>query len=198
VRYLSQLLFVLGIALLTGCNTIGQDARGVENFAQVSPDLYRGAQPTPEGIKMLAARNIKTVVNLRDRDEVDPNEAELVRQTGMQYFTLHLDARKATHQDAHAFLAILEKAPKPIFVHCHAGRDRTGLVVAAYRILLQQWTTEAAEKELYSYGHYWALFPRISRLVTTMTDATPASALARATARAGEKVDAATEAPARN
>jgi protein tyrosine/serine phosphatase len=197
VRHIPVLLIVLAGAMLAGCSTVGQNATGIQNFAQVSPDLYRGAQPTAAGIKMLADRHVRTVVNLRDQDEVDPKEAELVRDAGMHYIVLNQDAENCSIKDVENFLAILVTAPRPIFVHCHAGRDRTGLAVAAYRICMQRWTAEAAKKELYSYGHYWALFPKIGKLVTTIGNATPARLLADAPAQASDKV-AAADVPAKN
>jgi uncharacterized protein (TIGR01244 family) len=198
VRHLPCFIVALAAALLAGCSTVGQNATGIQNFAQVSPDLYRGAQPTAAGFKMLAARHVKTVVNLRDTDETDPNEAQLVKDAGMKYYALPQDADKASLKDVEDFLAIVATAPRPIFVHCHAGRDRTGLAVAAYRVCVQKWTAQAAKKELYSYGHYWALFPRIREVVTAVGQATPATILAAATARATAKVQAVAQAPAKN
>jgi protein tyrosine/serine phosphatase len=198
VRKIPLLLVLLIGTLLAGCSTVGQNATGIQNFAQVSPDLYRGAQPTAAGIKMLAARHVKTVVNLRGQDEIDPREADQVRQAGMHYIVLNQDAENCTIKDVEDFLHVLLTTPRPIFVHCHAGRDRTGLAVAAYRICMQKWTVAAAKKELYAYGHYWALFPKIGEVVTSLGDATPARLLADATAKAAEKVNAVAQAPAKN
>jgi hypothetical protein len=42
---------------------------GVENFAKISPALWRGAQPTAEGFRSLEAAGVKTVINLRGRHD---------------------------------------------------------------------------------------------------------------------------------
>ncbi|MEI8195437.1 MAG: hypothetical protein WCI73_05970, partial [Phycisphaerae bacterium] len=64
------------------------DLPGLSNFAQVSPNLYRGAQPTAEGFRQLKKMGIKTVVNLRawhtDRDEL--------KGTGLRYVQIPCNA----------------------------------------------------------------------------------------------------------
>jgi len=40
-------------------------------------------------------------------------------------------------------------------VHCAAGKDRTGTVVAAYRIAHQKWTNQQALAEAQQIGLHW-------------------------------------------
>ncbi len=40
----------------------------------------------------------------------------------------------------------------PVFVHCKRGADRTGMVVAVYRISHDQWENKKALSEAKSYG----------------------------------------------
>ena len=47
-------------------------------------------------------------------------------------------------------MKILRDAPKPILVHCQHGSDRTGAVIALYRILFQNMSKVEAIKELKS------------------------------------------------
>lgn len=47
---------------------------------------------------------------------------------------------------------------RPLFLHCHMGVDRTGFIVAAYRMMYQGWTYEAALKEMRDNGHQWWLY----------------------------------------
>jgi tyrosine-protein phosphatase SIW14 len=47
----------------------------------------------------------------------------------------------------------LMDAPKPILVHCARGSDRTGVVIAMYRIIFQNWTKEEAIKEMRDGGY---------------------------------------------
>jgi uncharacterized protein (TIGR01244 family) len=171
VRIFLKLWPLVAGLVLASCGTVGQRRTGIDNFDQVSPTLYRGAQPTEEGFKALAARGIKTVINLRDSD--DRREAQQVRDAGMAYLHLSWDSEKATEEDAEEFLALLEQARGPIFVHCLVGRDRTGMAVAAYRLRVQGWTLQAALQDLNAHGHFWMLYPEVRTALTKLAH-TPA------------------------
>ena len=40
----------------------------------------------------------------------------------------------------------------PVYVHCRRGCDRTGAVIACYRILVENWDAERAIAEARSFG----------------------------------------------
>ncbi len=118
---------------------------GLPNFHQVSGDLYRGAQPTAEGIQELQKIGIKTVVNLRyfhsDRDEIGDTKlaSEHIRMIALFPRESHIIR----------FLRIMtDDARKPVFVHCLHGSDRTGVIVAAYRIVVQGRSKDEALEEM--------------------------------------------------
>jgi protein tyrosine phosphatase (PTP) superfamily phosphohydrolase (DUF442 family) len=124
---------------------------GVGNFAKVSDVLYRGEQPTAEGMKELKKLGIKTVVNLRDfhsdRDEI--------KGTGLQYVHIRCAAWHPEEQDVVAFLKVLnDPANQPVFVHCWQGSDRTGMMVLSYRVTEQGWSVDDAIKELPNFGFH--------------------------------------------
>jgi len=127
----------------------------VGNWHQVSAQLYRSAQPSPAGFAEIKQRGIRSVLNLRalhdDDDEADGLGLELYR-VPMYAFSLNED--KVVEA-----LRIIHRAPKPILVHCLHGADRTGTIVALYRILFQHWSRDAAIREMTSdqYGFH-ALF----------------------------------------
>ena len=54
---------------------------------------------------------------------------------------------------------IIQTARKPVYVHCLHGVDRTGFVIAAYRMIHQGWTLDKAYQECLDMGHhvfwYW-------------------------------------------
>jgi tyrosine-protein phosphatase SIW14 len=53
-------------------------------------------------------------------------------------------------------LALLnDPAAGPIFVHCRRGADRTGTVIAAYRISHDKWSGEKALHEAQDLGMAW-------------------------------------------
>ena len=159
------LLLVLAFA---ACGTVGHPIVGIDNFDQVSPELFRGAQPSAQGIRTLAAMHVQTVINLRDDD--DPREAAELRAAGMTYVHIPLDAETVTPADADRVLATLTEAKGPVFVHCLVGRDRTGMAVAAYRMNVQGWTQQAAVKDLYDHGHFWIWFPKVREAIAHLAE----------------------------
>ena len=127
------------------------------NFHQVNPQLYRGAQPKAGGINKLAALGIKTIVNLRGEDDHTRAEAVAARDLGLRYFAVPMpgSSRPADEQMQRVLAIINSPENQPVFVHCKRGADRTGTVIACYRILKDCWTASQAKKEAEHYGMYW-------------------------------------------
>lgn len=125
------------------------EAPPLENFHRVSGELYRGAQPTREGMKRLAALGIKTVVNLR----LTGSDREELRGTGLDYEHIDVDPFRMGDDDVIRFLRIVAKpARTPVFVHCTHGADRTGTMCAMYRIVICGWSKADAIREMVSGG----------------------------------------------
>jgi tyrosine-protein phosphatase SIW14 len=142
------------------------DIPGVNNFAQVSPILYRGEQPTREGFLELKRRGIKTVINLRNHH----SDEKFLVGTGLRYVRIKSTAVRIEDEDTLAFLAALhDPANQPVFVHCLHGSDRTGAAVAAYRIVEQGWTAEEAIRELRNFGHHEYFFG-VRRYIRRLAD----------------------------
>ncbi len=122
---------------------------GLPNLHKVSENLYRGAQPTAEGMKQLEKMGIKTVVNLRsghsDRDEI--------KDTGLSYEHINMTTWNPKTEDVVRFLQIVTDSSRtPVFVHCKHGADRTGTVCAIYRIVLEGWSKDEAIEEMTKGG----------------------------------------------
>lgn len=134
--------------------------RELPNFQEVNSQLYRGAQPKSGGIKRLSQMGIKTIVNLRGADETTRNEEAEARVAGLRYFNIPLrQFGRPTDEQVERVLNILNDSDnQPVFVHCRLGADRTGLVVAIYRIAHDGWTSERAKAEANKYGmHPWEI-----------------------------------------
>jgi protein tyrosine phosphatase (PTP) superfamily phosphohydrolase (DUF442 family) len=122
---------------------------GVNNCYLVTTNLYRGAQPTAEGMKQLKALGVKTVVNLRawhsDKDKV--------AGTGMNSVRFEAKPWHAEEEDVVGFLKVVTDTNNlPVFVHCQRGADRTGMMCAMYRIVVCGWTKPEAIDEMKNGG----------------------------------------------
>lgn len=124
--------------------------KGVANAAQVTPRLYRGAQPNAQGFETLANMGVNIVVDLRGSRE---DERERVNKLGMQYVSIPWHC-PFPHDDVFArFLSLLRQNPtQKVFVHCRLGDDRAGMTIAAYRMAEQGWTAKEAMQEMEAYG----------------------------------------------
>jgi protein tyrosine phosphatase (PTP) superfamily phosphohydrolase (DUF442 family) len=123
---------------------------GVPNFGEVTSQLLRGGQPTEQGFKELSKRGVGLVVNLRGDSKV---EREQVQKLGMQYVSIPWHCASPKDAQMAEFLKILRGNPdKKIFVHCRLGVDRTGMMIASYRIAEQGWTAARAQREMSAFG----------------------------------------------
>jgi uncharacterized protein (TIGR01244 family) len=142
----------------------GTAVPGIHNFYKVDEHVYRGAQPTEEGIHYLAKLGIKTVIDLREPGERARNEEAAVTGAGMKYINVPMTGLTApTESETARLLGILEDATTgPVFVHCMRGADRTGAVIASYRIEHDGWDNARALKEAMANGMSFFQLPRQS------------------------------------
>ena len=89
----------------------------------------------------------------------------------MNYICIETKAWAVEPKKIKLFLHELRTRPRPIFVHCLAGRDRTGLGIAIYRIVDQGWTRQEAIKELHAHRYNWLLYPGIEKYIRTFNPA---------------------------
>jgi tyrosine-protein phosphatase SIW14 len=125
------------------------------NFQRVDDHVSRGAQPTNSGFSDLAQLGFKTVVDLRDIGEhSQADEQKLVTDLGMRYVSIPMKGMSAPKDEQiAALLALLnDTTSEPVFVHCKRGADRTGTVIAIYRISHDRWENDKALNEAKSFG----------------------------------------------
>ncbi len=129
---------------------------GVSNFAKVSPRLYRGGQPTPAGFEKLKKMGVDIVVDLRLSGKEE--ERERVTKAGMQFVALPWHCLRPRDATFARFLTLLREHPdKKFFVHCRYGDDRTGMMIAAYRMAMEGWTRQEAREEMNKFGFHHSL-----------------------------------------
>ena len=122
---------------------------GLPNFYKVSEALYRGAQPSAEGMQELKNMGIKTVVNLRTWH----SDLGKLGDTGLE--SIHIPMIALYPKEEHVIRVlqlVTDKEYAPVFVHCKHGADRTGIIVASYRIVVEGWSKEKAIEEMTQGG----------------------------------------------
>lgn len=124
---------------------------GIPNFAEVTPHLYRGGQPSDAAFTDLKKMGIDIVVDMRSGNR--KHEKQVVTKLGMHYVQISWHCPFPSDKPFTEFLKIVEANPeKKILVHCRLGDDRTGMAVAAYRMAEQGWSAERAMGEMHEFG----------------------------------------------
>ncbi|MGH7971008.1 MAG: fused DSP-PTPase phosphatase/NAD kinase-like protein [Limisphaerales bacterium] len=147
----SLLLAVAGLDCLAGPRGVPAQ-NGIGNFGQVSEHLYRGAQPSPATVTNLSRLGVRLIIDLREPDKRS-EEGAAARAAGLSYTNMPLRGLgRPTGQQVKDILALIDSSPGPVFIHCKHGCDRTGTIVACYRIQHDGWTSGEALKEAVHYG----------------------------------------------
>lgn len=127
------------------------------NFGRVDGDLLRAGQPNREGFRLLAEKGVKTVLTLRWG--VSEDELTEGARRGIFVLNVRMDGIFLPSFDqVDRALSDLREARKPLLVHCRYGKDRTGVVVAAYRVAEQGWEISRAVEESERFGCCHRLF----------------------------------------
>jgi uncharacterized protein (TIGR01244 family) len=124
-------------------------ASGVDNFAKVSSTVWRGAQPSDQSLEKLAQGGIKTVIDLRLDGEGTEHESKTASTLGLQYVHIPMGFAKPSSEKILAFLKVITTpANQPVYVHCRQGADRTGMLCAIYRRLVENWSFDQCWAEM--------------------------------------------------
>jgi protein tyrosine/serine phosphatase len=140
---------------------------GVPNLGRVHARLLRGGQPSDDGFRALAARGVTLVIDLRQGDERSGAERALVTGLGMEYVAIPMSGwRTPRPEEVERFLELLRDAGSgTVFVHCRRGAERTGVMIAAYRMAVQGWRPAEARAEMDAYRFRAWLHPHLVRWV---------------------------------
>jgi len=175
---------VLALLVSTSVAQSAATYKELPNFHQVSEKLYRGGQPLDGGMKRLSELGIKSVINLRGEDDLSRQEQKAAEAAGLRYFGVSMPglSAPADEQVARVLALMDDPANQPVFIHCKRGSDRTGTMVAVYRIAHEGWTAERATAEAQKHGLSWMEFGMkgyISDYYKRRTQVEPATATSR-------------------
>jgi protein tyrosine/serine phosphatase len=151
---LATLLMVFSFTVITSAQTAPSEFPNVKikNFGQMDERYYRGAQPEIGDYQSLKELGVKTVIDLRN-DPTDYEKRE-VEALGMKYVNIPMSGWKSPKDsDVEMFLKLLnDQSTGTVYVHCKAGKHRTGITGAAYRMTKNGWDYEKSYKEMKNYN----------------------------------------------
>jgi tyrosine-protein phosphatase SIW14 len=140
---------------------------GLPNFAKVSEQLSRGGQPEATGFAELKKLGVDIVVNLRHEPDEITRERSLVQTQDLEYVSIPWRGKNDPDTaQVVQFLELLRANPdKQIFVHCQRGAERTGVMVACYRMTAESWNVDRAADEMELFGFRAWRFGHLKKFV---------------------------------
>ena len=142
------------ILFLTSCaHVYTAPKQETGQIIKVSEGLYRG--PRLVDLNELKSLKIHTILNLEDNSEAIQKESEAAEQLGIVMINIPMSgiSRPKRADLLKAVKIIEDQGARPIYVHCLHGRDRTGYVIAADKIMHHGWSVERAFQEAIDKGH---------------------------------------------
>lgn len=131
-----------------------KETQALPNFHKVTDYLYRGGEPSPEGMHQLQKMGVKTLIDLRAKTEAAHDEEQLAKKLGMKYINMTMTSEAPTKNQVETLLATIDSAKEknePVLVHCAHGSDRTGCMIGIWRVTRDNWAYDDAYKEMRKY-----------------------------------------------
>lgn len=128
---------------------------------QFTFNLFRGSRP--KSYAALAFYDIKNVISLQSGFEDSVTESLYEHQDphsfGMFRFNVYCsNIFPPTAAQVNMVMFFLNVGDRNTFLHCHSGVDRTGFMVACYRMRVDKWSFREAHAEWVKKGRHWWYF----------------------------------------
>lgn len=138
----------------------------LKNVHEINEELYRSDQPSRSDFKELERIGIRTVISLRSVI----GDARKLKETNIQLISIPMRTRAISFGHVVEVLKAMSTCERPLLIHCRRGIDRTGCMIAFYRMVFHDWSREQAIKEFLSeeYGYSKTLFPSVLELLRSM------------------------------
>jgi protein tyrosine/serine phosphatase len=124
------------------------------NFHTITEgEAYRSGQLDMDELEYyIRKHNIRSIVNLRGENRMQPwykEEIEFCDKNDIKHYDISLSSDKGPSQgDVRKLMEIIKNAPHPVLIHCLAGADRSGLVAAMWKVIVDKEPKTEAEKQL--------------------------------------------------
>lgn len=140
------------------CNPNSISRKEIPNFHRVDNDLYRGGHPSCTGLAQLESLGVRTFIDLGGAGGAFHHCKSARNGTGIQVYHVKVSVADITllgisDEKLRTIFALMQKSPKPVFVSCSLGRDRTGVITALYRMKRGEMSFAEAEDEAIYYGY---------------------------------------------
>jgi protein tyrosine phosphatase (PTP) superfamily phosphohydrolase (DUF442 family) len=178
---LSSLLVFLALffSLLFSTAALAQESEhdapltaSISNFEAVTPGLWRGGEPDEKGLENLAQSGVSTIIDLRMWSGAADKESKSANKLGLKYVRIPMTYWGPSRESVRQFFATVAANKDGVtFVHCHQGADRTGTLVALYRVLVQKWEYPRVYKEMRAHHFKPWLFTLKDKIETTASAA---------------------------
>ena len=124
------------------------------NFHEVAPDIYRSGLVSERAAPLLKELGVKTVLSFDNNLKRVRKEEEFLERAGIKFVSIPWSGWDHPEDETiEKALALLESPQaRPILVHCKHGQERTGVVIACWRIAYEDWPAEEAYKEMKAHG----------------------------------------------
>ena len=141
---------------------VAVSTQGVPNLWRVEPDLYRSARPQSAGFRELEKLGVKAVLDVES-----PADEAAAKGTKLKLFHVPMNAFGLRDESVLEAMKILsDPANRPIVIHCQHGADRTGAMMALYRVVVEGWSKDDAIREMNAGGyHHSSWFSNLDRYV---------------------------------
>lgn len=135
---------------------VGRVDNGIPNFQKTTDSIFRGGRPSEQGLQFLKKAGFKTIINIENNSKAIKNEMAIAKRLGLLMYSSPMSWQTTPDdKQVNTILAALQNPQMyPIFIHCHYGKDRTGLIIGLYRVFVQKWNPKDAYSEMLKYGYH--------------------------------------------
>jgi protein tyrosine/serine phosphatase len=141
----------------SGCGGVPAKSQPTDpagNFKEVSTGIYRGGRPDQAGVEVdLPNLGVKTIIDLENDDQAIALERSWAQQAGINFISKPMNGMDSPNDGEVNDILAKIRTEQPVYVHCMQGHDRTGLVIALYRVFYEGWSPKAAHDEMMADGY---------------------------------------------
>jgi protein tyrosine/serine phosphatase len=124
------------------------------------------------GFKSLQQMRTSIIVNFRDETSEVASEKREVESLGMKYVNIPWSGTsEPSSPQVVQFLDLVRANPNArIFIQCKRGADRTGVMIASYRMAVEHKAVSEAISEMFQFHYDHFFLPQLERYVNSLPE----------------------------